>query len=41
MLCKFNIEQQFRSQSAVDQGHGIDEKIILNILVLGSRFVSC
>ena len=39
MLCKFNIEQQFRSQSAVDQGYGIDEKIILNIQY--SRFVSC
>ena len=32
MLCKFNIEQQLRSGSAVDQGRGIDEERILNIL---------
>ena len=39
MLCKFNIEQQFRSQSAVDQGRGIDEQRMLNILSLGSTLV--
>ena len=39
MLCKFNIEQQFRSQSAVDQGRGIDEQRMLNILSLGLTLV--
>mgnify|MGYP007015612361 CR=1 FL=1 len=39
MLCKFNIEQQFRSQSAVDQGRGIDEQRILNTLCLGLTLV--
>ena len=39
MLCKFNIEQQFRSQSAVDQGRDIDEQRMLNILSLGLTLV--